>query len=172
MKKNNYFSHKPDRICNGCNQLKHFKEFRKLKKDRGWIAQDGSRRYSRCKICERLSMSNRYREDPTLQVWNSLKINAKKNGFPFKITKEYLRSIIQNAPKVCPALGIPMEMSNYGKHKGKNANSPSIDKIIPELGYVEGNLLMVTDLANRIKTNATPEQIIKVGEFYKKLLKR
>ena len=46
------------------------------------------------------------------------------------------------------------------------------DRIIPELGYVEGNLVIVSDLANRIKTNATPEQIIKVGEFYKKLLKK
>ncbi len=162
----------PGKICPGCNKQKPFADYRKLKKTSGWKAQDGSRRYSSCKECERLLMSIRYRKDPTLQVWNSLKINAKKNGFPFEITKEYLRSIIQDAPKVCPALGIPMVMSEYGKHKGKNANSPSIDKIIPELGYVEGNLIVITDMANRIKTNATPEQIIKVGEFYKKLLEK
>lgn len=162
----------PGRLCKYCNEQKHFKEFRELQKGRGWKAQNGSARYPQCLVCERKASAKRYRKDPTLQVWNSLKINAKKNGFPFEITKEYLRSIIQDAPKVCPALGIPMIMSEYGKHKGKNANSPSIDKIIPELGYVEGNLIVITDMANRIKTNATPEQIIKVGEFYKKLLKK
>ena len=100
----------PGRICKYCNEQKHFKEFRELQKGRGWKAQNGSARYPQCLVCERKASAKRYRKDPTLQVWNSLKINAKKNGFPFEITKEYLRSIIQDAPKVCPALGIPMIM--------------------------------------------------------------
>ena len=42
--------------------------------------------------------------------------------------------------------------------------------IIPEKGYVKGNIVVISNMANVIKSNATPEEIIAVGEFYKKLL--
>ena len=54
--------------------------------------------------------------------------------------------------------------------KNKNVNSPSIDKIIPEKGYVPGNVIIVSMKANMIKSFATPDEIIKVGKFYKNLL--
>ncbi len=51
-----------------------------------------------------------------------------------------------------------------------SSSSPSLDRIIPEKGYVKGNVIVVSNKANVIKNNATPEEIIAVGEFYKKLL--
>ena len=47
--------------------------------------------------------------------------------------------------------------------------SPSIDRIIPELGYVKGNVQIICMLANRIKSNATPDQVIQVGTYFKKI---
>lgn len=41
-----------------------------------------------------------------------------------------------------------------------------MDKIDPSRGYVKGNVIVVSGLANRIKTNATLEQIKKVYDFY------
>ena len=48
-------------------------------------------------------------------------------------------------------------------------NSPNIDRIDNNKGYTMDNVIVVSALANTIKTSATPDQIIKVGEFYKKL---
>lgn len=88
---------------------------------------------------------------------------AKAKGLPCNITSTYLASI---TPEICPVLGIPL------KHNIKVAglDSPSIDRIDPDKGYVVGNILIVSKLANQIRSCGTPEQIIAVGEFYRKLL--
>tara|TARA_B110000503_G_C6994375_1_gene348768 strand:- start:137 stop:769 length:633 start_codon:yes stop_codon:yes gene_type:complete len=168
------FSDNPARICPSCNKEKHFKEFRKLKKDRGWVAQDRSRRYTSCKICERVTASERYRINGIHQRYNSIRNNAKKKNIVFKISKEYLAKLFAEAPDKCPIFGTKLGIVDYSPGNRDNTgdfrnSSFSIDRIVPELGYVEGNLIIVSDLANRIKNNATPDQVIKVGEFYKKL---
>lgn len=72
-------------------------------------------------------------------------------------------------PDVCPVLGIKLK---HGAGKGKDReNSPSIDRINNNVGYIPSNVIIVSVLANSIKNSATPEQIIKVGEFYKNLHK-
>jgi hypothetical protein len=48
-------------------------------------------------------------------------------------------------------------------------DSPSLDRVIPELGYVQGNVIWVSHRANSIKQNATAEEILAVGQFYKNL---
>jgi hypothetical protein len=88
---------------------------------------------------------------------------AKQKNVPFNISEEDI-----NIPNVCPVLGIPLET---GAGKGAiQPNSPSLDRIIPEKGYVKGNIIVVSNKANTMKSNATPKEIITVGEFYKKLL--
>ena len=41
----------------------------------------------------------------------------------------------------------------------------------PNKGYVKGNIIVVSMRANRIKTDATFDEIRKVADFYEKLLK-
>ncbi len=101
-------------------------------------------------------------------IWHSVltscRRRAKQKGIPFNLTAKYMISI---TPSHCPVLGIELRRSTTN---GATPNSPSIDRIIPELGYVEGNVIVVSMLANTIRAYATPEQIIRVGEFYKQLL--
>jgi len=59
-------------------------------------------------------------------------------------------------------------MSGIYEKRMKSNHSPSIDRIIPHKGYVEGNVIIVSDLANRIKSDATLEEISNVIKFYKK----
>lgn len=80
---------------------------------------------------------------------------AKKKGLVFNLE---LADII--FPEYCPVLGIKLE-------RGRSDNSYSVDRIKNELGYIKGNILIVSLLANRIKNSSTPDEIIKVGEFYK-----
>jgi hypothetical protein len=55
----------------------------------------------------------------------------------------------------------------------KELEKKKYDEVIIGLndkGYEIGNVIWVCQKVNNIKTNATPDEIIKVGEFYKKLL--
>lgn len=70
-------------------------------------------------------------------------------------------------PENCPALGIKLDYHKRGR--GAAFNSPTVDRIDSTKGYIPGNVIVVSHLANRIKSNATPEQITKVAEFYSNL---
>jgi len=65
-------------------------------------------------------------------------------------------------PKVCPVLGIELD---WGKN-GRQPNSPSLDRIDPTKGYIPGNVMMISDLANSMKNNATPEQLNQFSRYH------
>ena len=70
---------------------------------------------------------------------------------------------------ICPVLGVKMETTKL--HSKNSDFSPSFDRIYPKQGYTKGNVIVISNKANRIKTDATVEQIRKVADFYEKLLK-
>lgn len=49
--------------------------------------------------------------------------------------------------------------------------APSLDRIVPEKGYVEGNVIVVCNIVNRVKSDSTIKILEKVFKFYKKLEK-
>lgn len=51
----------------------------------------------------------------------------------------------------------------------RNYDSPSLDKIIPSLGYAKGNIWVISYRANTIKNNCTFEEIQKLYEALLKL---
>lgn len=78
--------------------------------------------------------------DPRLYLHTSAKHRAKRKGVTFSITVEDI--VI---PTHCPILGIEL---SFG---GSQENSPSLDKINNSLGYVPGNVQVISYRANRIK---------------------
>lgn len=80
---------------------------------------------------------------------------AKKNNIPFNITVGDL-----HFPTHCPILGIALSRATG---KASN-NSYSIDRIIPELGYVKGNVMIISHLANVMKNSASKELLLKFCE--------
>lgn len=52
-------------------------------------------------------------------------------------------------------LGIPLSLGRGVCHAG----SPTVDRLRPELGYVAGNINIISSKANRIKNNATLEEL-------------
>lgn len=87
---------------------------------------------------------------------SNAKARAADQGVPFDLTIDDI-----TVPAVCPALGIDIYV---GQTTGPH--SPTLDKIKPELGYVAGNVVVVSHLANRIKSNATPAQLRAVADYY------
>lgn len=87
------------------------------------------------------------------------KVRAKQKGLRFCITKDDLVM-----PKLCPILGIEIKRA---EGTGPSDHSPSLDRIEPELGYVPGNVAIISFRANQIKSNGTIEEHERVIEYMK-----
>lgn len=67
-------------------------------------------------------------------------------------------------PSHCPILGLPLFVM-VGT-KGGGPNSPSLDKIEPSRGYVPGNVIVISNRANRLKSDASVEELRAIASFY------
>lgn len=99
---------------------------------------------------------------PQKRLLYAAKHRSNLKGLPFNIDESDI--II---PTHCPYLGIPLR--NHTPRGECKHYSVSLDRIVPELGYVKGNVEVLSNLANSMKSNATPEQLI---SFAKEVLKR
>jgi hypothetical protein len=68
-----------------------------------------------------------------------------------------------NIPERCPVLDIPL-VCHSGTSGGK-INSPSLDRIDTTVEYVPGNVQVISQLANAMKSSATPEQMLKFADW-------
>lgn len=91
------------------------------------------------------------------------KRRAANKDLPFNITRQDIADVW---PKddYCPALRIPLKIK-VGNKISTN-NSPNLDRVIPILGYVKGNIAVVSKLANSIMSSARPSEVIKVGKWF------
>lgn len=96
---------------------------------------------------------------PKYLMYISAKRRAIKQGIPFELEFNSFPEI----PLKCPVLGLLLK-SGIGKPL---PNSPSLDKIIPSLGYVEGNIQIISHRANTIKSDASVEEILAVANYVK-----
>lgn len=91
------------------------------------------------------------------------KARAKAAGLPFSITAE---DVVP--PSHCPILGIPLVSGR--SRRGVSDASPTVDRLIPSLGYVKGNVIVISGRANRIKNNSTPEELRKIADFVERAI--
>lgn len=93
------------------------------------------------------------------KIYNQLKQSAKKRGIEFDLTLPDINNL--SFPITCPILDIPLKY-----HSGKPENdSYSIDRIDNNLGYISGNLQVISYKANRAKNNLTDEELKKLAIF-------
>lgn len=89
---------------------------------------------------------------------------AKEKNLNFDLDVEYLLSIYTD---ICPILEIPLNWDGGPK----TDNTPALDKIIPEKGYVKGNVRFISTKANSMKTDATLEQLLLFAKNIEKYMK-
>lgn len=111
---------------------------------------------------ENLNLKNRqtYKDNIEYHMVLGCHKRAKSKNLPFSITKNDI-----SVPSHCPILGIPL----LSGQEHCRDNWPSIDRIIPALGYIPGNIIVISSRANRIKNDATVEELGKLYQFYKTL---
>lgn len=95
---------------------------------------------------------------------NRARSRAKADGMPFSITLEDI-----SIPGTCPILGIPLVRGQAGRAA---PGSPTLDRIICELGYVKGNVQVISHRANSMKRDGTLQELIQLGEWAARQLQR
>lgn len=82
----------------------------------------------------------------------STRTNARRVGCENTITIDDL-----DLPEKCPVLGLDLDYELFKGH-GPMANRPTVDRLNPALGYVPGNVRVISHKANRFKNNMTLEE--------------
>lgn len=108
----------------------------------------------------RLQEAIRRSDDPRLNLLALAKQRSKRKNIEFSIT---LEDII--IPDVCPVLGITIQSNNK-----LIDSSPTLDRINNNLGYVIGNIMVISWRANRLKSDASVIELEKILTYmYEKL---
>jgi hypothetical protein len=97
-----------------------------------------------------------------LKAWlRTARWNAKKQGREFSIELPDLPEV----PEKCPVFGTLLRLD------GSIDELPSLDRIDNSRGSVPGNVIFVSRRANRLKGDATPDELEKLAHFYMALSK-
>lgn len=133
--------------CKGCTK-KYNKTYhtdnreRLLDKSKRWIKNNYER--------HRLNQREYIKQNPKRRILDGIRSNAKRRKIEFSLT---IHDIY--IPEKCPLLGIKIFRTGLKSCD----NSPSVDRIDSKKGYVRGNIKVISNKANRIKSNATAEEL-------------
>jgi hypothetical protein len=146
------------KLCAKCKIRKKNSEFNKQAKSKDGIAYW-------CRSCMN-DYDKNYRDTKEGYLKNSLsssKKRSKNKSLAFNLDIEYLESI---ALDKCPVFGIDLIYQSSRRGKGfPNKHTASLDRVIPELGYVKGNVVYISHWANIIKSNATEVELYAVADW-------
>lgn len=105
---------------------------------------------------ERLRVKHDFKiRSPEMYILNGTRSRANERGIDFNLE---LEDII--IPDTCPICQIPLKFS--GK---RTNNTPSIDRIDNSLGYIKGNVRIISWRANRLKSNITKEEVARLNDY-------
>ena len=98
----------------------------------------------------------------------NIEYRAKKENIPFNLDIEYFIDKDTKPdgqktgyPDYCPIFGIKLN------HEEGSDNRASFDKVLPELGYIKGNVQIISYKANRLKSNMHIKDFEKFIEYIK-----
>jgi hypothetical protein len=99
-----------------------------------------------------------------MEFLHNARRRAKTKGVSFEIDSAYLLSIAEDQ---CPVFKIDFTWGRVMKAgKGHTLpTSPSLDRIIPELGYVPGNVVFISHRANKVKQDVTEVELYAVADW-------
>lgn len=128
-----------------------------------------------CVPCQRVRAETRRKKRPEYhREWRaknmarsllySAKNRARTAGVPCTITVEDIEAVWP-ADGRCPALGVELVIGR----DTMGPCSPTLDRIVPSLGYVPGNIAVISFRANTIKADATTVEVLAVGEWMNRM---
>lgn len=95
------------------------------------------------------------------RLFRNAQNRAQESGVPFALVREDI--VI---PTHCPVLGIPLSIGLGRPHDG----SPSLDRLIPILGYIRGNVAVISHRANTLKNSGTVAELRLIADWMERQL--
>jgi len=111
----------------------------------------------RCKDCFSLYMKEKRRDNPKSFILYISRSNSKIRGIENTLTL----ADIPKVPKYCPVF--PWIELAFQVGTGRQDNSPSLDRIDNNIGYVPGNVRIISWRANCLKKDATDKELAALG---------
>jgi len=139
--------------CRTCFEAKHRDEFYKT---------TSGHEYSRCKRCcgKRFTTGlNTAPERFFKYKISEIKAAAKRKSVPFTITHLDLAERYAAQRGLCFYTDDTLELRQHTKGGDNFRSVLSVDKVVPSGGYVPGNVVLCTHLANTVKNDLTLAQI-------------
>ena len=120
--------------------------------------------YGKTKVCTKCASRKSLSEFYNNESKDGLKAECKscKKIYRDNMGRKYTSWEATEYPKVCPIFDVDLD---WGRN-GCNDNSPSLDRIDSTKGYIPGNVMMMSNLANKMKNNATPKQLKQFGRYH------
>jgi len=140
--------------CFKCREVKPLSNFHNDKS-----RKDGLQAH--CKYCQSKKTKQYFMARPFYSSLHAAKNRAKDRGVPFDLTEEYLESIWTG---VCPVFQVRLAFPSHGGNK-RTANKPSLDRLVPDKGYVPGNVIWISLRANQMKNDGNSEELFRVAEW-------
>lgn len=110
-----------------------------------------------CRGCNnsymRTYLRQRRRARPVAALLERAKARARVKGLPYD-----LRHCDLALPTKCPVLGTALSFDGRRSH-----TSPSLDRVVPDKGYVVGNVRIISDRANRLKGDRRYQEIVELS---------
>lgn len=144
------------KICSHCRKELPLASFTKHSKNKDGL-QGG------CRECNNKSSKAWNAGNKNSLILKRLKERAAKRGLDFNLVAEDV-----NFPEKCPVFGFALQRNQ----KIPKRNSPSVDRIDPTKGYTKNNIQILSNLANVMKSDATPEELIQFAEWILKTYKK
>lgn len=115
-----------------------------------------------CVYCSRRRQRERQRLlrdlDPMRDLWETARRRAQRKFVDFDITVEDLEAAWP-ADGRCPVLGLVLQ-----RGRGFTQDqSPTVDRLNPDWGYVPGNVVIMSHRANRAKGNLRAAELEKIA---------
>ena len=137
------------KTCTKCKEELPLNSFTKHSKNKDGL--QGS-----CRECNKKSSKEWNANNKDSLILKRLKERSIQKGLTFDLTVEDI-----DVPLKCPVFGFDLKR-NY---KVPLFNSPSVDRIDPTKGYTKDNIQIISQLANAMKQNANPEQLIQFAQW-------
>lgn len=102
--------------------------------------------HRQCKVCRLAQQRVKRRGNIVHSMWEAAHQRCLKSGVEFTITES---DIV--VPEYCPVLGLHLEICEGRRGEA----SPSLDRVDNNLGYVPGNIQVISWRANRLKGDGT-----------------
>lgn len=100
------------------------------------------------------------RRNPKYMLRKSAERRAKLKGVEFSLSLEDMPDI----PDICPIALIPIHFKQE-QTRGPCDNSPTLDRINPDLGYIHSNVRVISHRANRWKGEMTRDDLLRVLQY-------